>query len=244
MKRLEIVLAAPPAPDGAPGAGFSPRSGTRAPGPEATAIVLDVLRASTTLTVALENGAASVIAAGTVSEALQLRRERPEALLCGERDGRIVPGFDLGNSPFEYVRERVAGRTLVFASTNGSQALKLAARARVRLVAGFVNAAAAIERAGAASEVWLIAAGKLGEVALEDLACAGWIARALSGRGYAAVSREARLALAAAPADRNAVRALVQSSQQGRHLRSLGAPYVRDVERCAELDSIASVFAV
>src|SRR5512143_2629846 len=99
-----------------------------APGPpdvpaHAAAAVIDVLRATTTLTVALAAGAARVLAVATPAEALALRERHPGAWACGERDGRIVPGFDRGNSPDEYRDGAVAGRTLVFASTNGSLAL-------------------------------------------------------------------------------------------------------------------------
>ena len=98
--------------------------------PGTVALIVDVLRATTTLTVALRHGAAGVIPAATPEEGVALGRQHPGALLCGEREGRILPGYDLGNSPFEYTAERVAGRTLVFASTNGSQALLLARGAR------------------------------------------------------------------------------------------------------------------
>lgn len=244
MSALQLVLAAPRAADGTEELSRPrpPAPPPRAPGPGATAVVIDVLRATTTLTEALANGASRVIPAGTVGEAFEWKRRHPDALLCGERDGRIVPGFDLGNSPFEYPRERVAGRTLIFASTNGSQALRLAAPARTRVIASFVNARVVVERVQGAAEIWLIAAGKLGAPALEDLACAGWIVRALAARGFAAESREVRLALAVAPADGAGVRALVEGAQQGRHLRSLGGLYARDVEFCASLDARDAVF--
>lgn len=243
MKTLRVVLAAPRAADAEPSP-FPPGPRPPAPGPNAVVAVIDVLRATTTLTEALAHGATGVTAAGTVAEAMALRRLDREALLCGERDGRIVPGFDLGNSPLEYTRERVAGRRLIFASTNGSQALRLAAAARARIAAAFTNVSAVIDRVAGESEVWLLASGKLGRPALEDLACAGWIARALAARGFAADSPEARLVIAASPADAAGVRALVQGANQGRHLRSLGPLYARDAEFCAALDTRERVFEI
>src|SRR5262249_37493542 len=141
------------------------------------------------------------------------------ALLCGERDGRIVPGFDLGNSPSEYDAARVDGKTLIFASTNGSQALRWAGKARLRIPGAFVNAGAVAKRATAARTVWIVAAGKLGRFALEDAACAGWMARALVAQGFRAADAAARTAIAMAPADAGGVTALLQGCAHGRYLR-------------------------
>lgn len=255
MKTIRVVLAAPPAADVATRrdardylhAAVTPadrEAVAPAPGHGAVAAVIDVLRATTTLTFACSNGAARVLAAGTVEEAMAMHRANPGALLCGERDGRRISGFDLGNSPLEYTREAVAGRALIFASTNGSQALRLAEPAGTRLLASFVNAGAVAERLAKADEVWLVAAGKLGRFSLEDAACAGWLIRALAARGFAAGGAAARLALAAAPADADGVRATLEGCSHGRYLRSLGGAFARDVEFCARLDSIGEAYEV
>lgn len=259
MKTLEVVLAVPRGADvivgGAERPGFDPgmrpierhvarRGPPRAPGPGALAVVIDVLRATTTLTVALGHGARAVRVAATVEEARALTGETPDALLCGERGGRPIAGFDLGNSPFEYGAERVAGRTLVFASTNGSQALRFAATARRTLLAAFVNAGAVIARAADESEVWLVASGKIGEPAIEDVACAGWIARALFARGFAAGGPEVQLALDVAPRDAAGVRALVEGCSHARLLAALGPSFEKDVAFCATLDALAEAFEI
>ncbi len=254
MRRVRVVLAGPAAADASAsrdvhGATTPPErvaAGAADPGIEerSVAVVIDVLRATSTLVVALANGAAGVIAAGTVEAGFALKRRHPQGLLCGERDGRRVSGFDLGNSPSEYEPGRVRGRILLFASTNGSQALGLAARARRRLLGAFVNASAVIEEASRAGEVWLIAAGKLGRFSLEDAACAGWIVRGLASRGFAVEGAAARLALATAPADAAGVRALLQGCSHGRYLRWLGGSFARDVEFCARLDAVGSAFAI
>ena len=206
------------------------------------AVIVDVLRATTTLTVAFAHGARGVVPTATPAEALALRAVRPGVLACGERDGRIVPGFDLGNSPFEYTAERVQGRTLAFASTNGSQAMLAAARARRRVLAAFVNAAATVEAVRHEPEVTIVCAGKLGDFSLEDAACAGLLLERLAGHGGVPDGPAARLARALAPADAAAVRALVESAAQARHLVSLGPAYARDLEPCAGLDTIARAF--
>lgn len=239
MDTYQIVLAAPAAPDAAPG------SARRTPPPPLTpgaaAMVIDVLRASTVLSVALGNGATRVLEAATVDEAFELRAAHPGALLCGERDGRVVPGFDLGNSPFEYTAERVSGRTLVFASSNGSQSLRLAAGRR-RVLAAFRNLAAAVERVRNERDVVIVCSGKLGHFSLEDVACGALAASRLESFGARPRDAASAFARALAPRDADDVRRVVEGCSHGRYLRTLGPAYARDVAFCAELDSLDRAF--
>ena len=207
-----------------------------------TAVVIDVLRATTTLTVALANGAARVIPVAGLEPAFAWKAREPAVLLCGERDGLKIPGFDLGNSPAEYGAEAVAGRTLVFASTNGSRAMLACAGCGVRLLGAFVNASAVVAALEGRAFVRLVCAGKQGSFALEDAACAGWLCAALAARGARIEGGPARLAAALAPRDPTELRALLQGAAHGRTLRSLSPLFARDVERCAELDALDRVF--
>lgn len=215
-------------------------AGAVADGP--CALIVDVLRATTTLTVALSNGARGVVPVGTPAEALALRASRPDTLACGERDGRIVPGFDLGNSPFEYTAERVSGRTLAFASTNGSLAMLAVRGARRRVLAAFVNARAVVEAVKQEREVVIVCAGKLGGFSLEDTACAGLLLARLEAHGAVAAGPAARLARALAPANAAEVRTLVAGAAHARDLAAMGGAYVRDLEFCSGLDTIDRAF--
>lgn len=215
-----------------------------APRPEETAVVIDVLRATTTLTVALGHGAAGVEAAATPEAAFERRRAMPRALLCGEREGRRIEGFDLGNSPFEYPVTAVAGRTLIFASTNGSQAMLAARRARRRVLAAFVNLESVVERIAGDRRVVIVCAGKLGGFAIEDAACAGLLCERLERRGARLEGSSAALARCLAPHDASDTRALVQGAAHGRYLRWLGPDFARDVEFCADLDAIDRAFEI
>ena len=208
-----------------------------------TGVAIDVLRATTSLTVALEHGAARVIPCASPDEALALRSREAGVLACGEREGRTVPGFDLGTSPFEYQPTRVAGRTLAFASTNGSLAMAAIADCGTRLLGAFVNAAALTDHLAGCRFVVLVCAGKLGRFALEDAACAGWLCAALERRGVALEGGGARLARSLAPAGAEEVRSLIQGTSHGRDLRRMGAGYARDVEYCASLDLLQRVAA-
>lgn len=205
-------------------------------------IAIDVLRATSTLTVARANGAAAIVPFADPAAALAYRSTTPGSLACGEREGRIVAGFDLGNSPSEYTRERVGGRTLAFASTNGSRALLELHGCGRRWLGAFVNASAVVRACAESPLVWITCAGKLGEPAAEDTACAGWIAARLAERGHALGSEDARRAAAAAPRDAAEIRARVEGSAHATYLASLGPEFSRDVAFCATLDSIGDAF--
>jgi len=209
----------------------------------ACAAAIDVLRASTTLSWARANGAARIEPFADTAAAVAFREAHPGALACGEREGRIVPGFDLGNSPAEYSRARVAGRTLAFASTNGSLAMLSAARCRRRWFASFATLSAAVEVLAAEPEVWLVCAGKLGRFALEDAACAGALAARLAERGATLANAAARAAATLAPTSAEDVRALVAGCDHGRWLAGLGESFAADVATCATLDGLREAAA-
>jgi len=205
---------------------------------EVVGVAVDVLRATSTLTVARRNGAVAVVPFAETAAAIAFRDATPGALACGERDGAIVPGFDLGNSPFEYAAERVEGRTLAFASTNGSRALLVLSGCRKRLLGAFVSASAVARACAGAEAVRIVCAGERGQPSPEDLACAGWIARALAEQGFEPGGEATALAIARAPAGAEAVRAAVQGAPHGKVLSLLGADYQRDVAFCATLDAL------
>jgi 2-phosphosulfolactate phosphatase len=148
-----------------------------------TAIVLDVVRASTTIIAALAGGARAVLPVATPEEARALGRqgEAGPVLVGGERGGAPPTGFDHGNSPAEYTPDRVRGRTVVFTTTNGTRALLAVAGARRIAVGGFVTAAAVARWAAAEpGDVVLVCAGEKGRFCLEDAVCAGLLVSRLA----------------------------------------------------------------
>jgi 2-phosphosulfolactate phosphatase len=141
-----------------------------------TYVVNDILRASTTLCTALANGAREIIPVDDVDKARLMRAEfaDDDTLLCGERGGEKLPGFDLGNSPAEYTAEAVAGKKLIFASTNGSVALAAAPEGAEVVVAGLVNLTAAADYIATLGRPTLIVcSGKVSRFAYEDAVGAG-----------------------------------------------------------------------
>ena len=114
---------------------------------EKTVIVIDVLRASTTIITALSNGAREIIPVTTVESAVKISGNLfgDVILLGGERNGKMIDGFNLGNSPSEYTAERVRGKAVIFSTTNGSQAIVKARYAKELIVCGFVNMGTVVE---------------------------------------------------------------------------------------------------
>src|SRR5262245_15426629 len=109
-------------------------------------VVFDVFRATSSMIAALANGATAIVPVSEIPDALEFRRRDPQTLLAGERDGvRILAAqtggidFDLGNSPREFVREKVAGKTIAMTTTNGTRALQSCARAKQVLIGSFLN---------------------------------------------------------------------------------------------------------
>lgn len=156
--------------------------------------MIDVLRWSTTCVAALANGAERVEAFDS-PQAASARAAEIGALTAGEREAHRIAGFDLGNSPLECTRERVAGRVLCATTTNGTRALRAASGAGRVFVAGFVNLTATAQAIRAtfaadvadaaardAGHVDIVCAGSEGRPSAEDSACAAALAALLEGR--------------------------------------------------------------
>lgn len=144
--------------------------------PAGTAVVIDVLRASSTITLALASGYERVLVAGSLDEALELRS--PQRTLAGEVRCAPAPGFDLGNSPEESATPRTP--ELVLATTNGAPAIVAsAAVADEVIVASLLNLDAVLAQLAGAEDVLLVCAGTDGRVSIEDVYLAGRLSAAL-----------------------------------------------------------------
>jgi 2-phosphosulfolactate phosphatase len=155
-------------------------------------VVLDILRATTTIVAALANGAKAVLPTASSDEALSMAQniERQDRLLAGERRCLPIPGFDLGNSPLEMKAEVVRGKTIVLSTTNGTPALMAAETGRPVLVGAVTNFSAATKAARESAEehdeLVIICSGKEKFFALEDAYVAGRLVQAvLTGKSRA-----------------------------------------------------------
>lgn len=139
-----------------------------------TIIVIDVLRATSSIVTAIDRGTAGVIPVKTVHQAKQLKREGD--LLAGERFCKKIAGFDLGNSPTELLHADLEGRRIILTSTNGTRVIEKSCKAAHVLAGSFLNAEACAHAAIALGrEVLIICAGTQDQFSLEDGLCAGMI---------------------------------------------------------------------
>jgi 2-phosphosulfolactate phosphatase len=190
-----------------------------------TGIVVDVLRATSTIAQALAAGYAEVLCCEGVDEARALGEKRSGSLLAGERNCVRIPGFDLGNSPSEFLDPR--GSTIVLTTTNGTRALVAAAGTCKRVLAGsLLNLAAVVETARGSGDVTVVCAGVAGEFALDDAYVAGRIVALLDGEPSDAASAAVRLS-----SSFDDSRAGLAASQSARNL--VGAGLERDIDWCA-----------
>lgn len=147
-----------------------------------TVVVLDVLRASTSIVEALAAGARTLYPVATIEEAIGLAKTlgRDEVLLAGERKALPIEGFDLGNSPGEFTAEAVGGKTVVMSTTNGTIAITAAAGGGRVIVGAWLNFQAVVdELVRSRTEPVLLCAGRDRAFGLEDAVCAGQIAAAV-----------------------------------------------------------------
>jgi 2-phosphosulfolactate phosphatase len=147
------------------------------------AVIVDILRASTTIIHALANDAAGVVPCGTVDEAFAVRESfaADTCLLGGERGGIRIDGFDLSNSPDDYAKSVVQGKTIGFTTTNGTKALLCSDQAEEILIGAFVNFSAVLQRLAAQSKpIHIVCAGTDGVITGEDVLFAGALITALN----------------------------------------------------------------
>jgi 2-phosphosulfolactate phosphatase len=203
----------------------------------AVAVVIDVLRAGTTIVHALAAGCGCVRPCAGVDEARELAggMRAGRVLLGGERGGAPLPGFDLGNSPREYAPALCRGTTLVLTTTNGTKALLRAAQAARVLVAAFVNYSAVCEQLRHDGRpVHIVCAGTDGDVSLEDTLLAGALVDYLCEAGEVCLNDAARLAWDCFENHGKVLLGALELGRGGAVLRRLG--YDEDIRTAAQVD--------
>ena len=195
-------------------------------------IVVDVVRATSSIAQALAAGYERILCCAEIDEARALRTSLgDEAVVGGEREGVVVPGFDVGASPREF-SERARAKTLILTTTNGTRAILTAAeRCELVLLGSLLNLGAVVRAAQAAGgDVAILCSGFKGAFALDDAYCAGRIVAALGGeRTDAAIAAEA-------------IAAAWPSALDGLRARTYGPPGLEaDIEYCAQVDLVETV---
>ncbi len=203
-----------------------------------TAVVIDVLRATSSVVAALAAGAEAIYPVVSIEDAIKLATSlgRKDALLAGERRGHWIEGFDLGNSPTDFTPDSVGGKRVVMSTTNGTAALVASADADRVVIASLVNLSAVAGSVVDAERLMIVCAGREGQFAIDDALCAGILVSRLADRLGAALELDdagsAALALASSftpDAD------FLMRCAGGRALTAIGLE--EDVHWCARVDA-------
>jgi 2-phosphosulfolactate phosphatase len=145
---------------------------------ESIVVVVDILRATSAICAAFMNGVGAVIPVGTVEEARQFKERG--YLVAAERDGFVLDFADFGNSPYNFTRERVGGKTIAYSTTNGTQAIKMSADCYKVAVGAYLNISALSQwLIGQNRDVVILCAGWKNRFSLEDSVFAGMLAKRL-----------------------------------------------------------------
>lgn len=202
-------------------------------------VVIDAFRATTVMVEALHNGAASVIPVATVDEALALKKNNPELLLGGERNGFLIDGFDIDNSPLSYVGEKINGAVVALTTTNGTRALKGVNGADRIYLGAFVNVSAAVARVADASDLVIVCSGSEDTVSLEDCLCASAIIYSLESRTSVDCSDAAYMVKSIYRCVKDDI---IGYMSHGEHYRELCAKgFEKDVLFCLQVDKRTEV---
>ena len=207
-------------------------------------VVLDVLRASSTITVALNNGAREVIPVASIESAVKISGSLfgEVTLRGGERNGKMIEGFNLGNSPLEYSESAVKGKSIIYCTTNGSVALAKSRYARALIVGSFLNLTTVVEFVKDENKDFLfICAGRIntiGYFSLEDAVCAGMMIQKLMKVESLELnlSDSAKAAHALYKTFGRSILKMLKTSEHGKFLAEIG--YADDLKICAAVDSV------
>lgn len=207
-------------------------------------VVIDVLRSSTTIITALSNGAKAVIPVSTVESAVKLSGNLfgDVILRGGERNGKMIEGFNLGNSPSEYTEDVVKGKTIIFFSTNGSPTITKCKYARNLIIAGFVNISVVAEFvASLGTDVYIVCSGNQNNFCIEDVACAGMLISKIEDqlKQKIALDDSSIAARIIYKTHSRSILKLLRLSDHGKYLTEIG--FRDDIKICASVDFIPKI---
>lgn len=203
---------------------------------ESAIIVIDVLRATTSIVVALSFGASAIYPVASITAARKLARNLSgHPLLAGERGGLRIPGFDLGNSPYEFQSPAIQKHPIVLCTTNGTRAIeRFAGSGRLLYTAALVNLSAAAKAVCQFNEICLVCSGKEGRFSLEDAFCAGGVIAKLSVMRKLSLDDSGLACLELWENYKSDPLKPLQTCNHGIYLQSLGMG--ADLEFCSRLD--------
>ena len=205
-----------------------------------TVVVIDVLRACSTIVTALDRGARAVMPVMDMAQAGKIAGNLdPDVYrLGGERNGEKIEGYHLGNSPLEYTKEQVEGRDVILNTTNGTQALSQATEAEHLIAACFLNVSRVVDFVQQHDdEVTIVCAGRQNRLALEDTLCAGLILdRLWAGSEPEIVTDSAHTAFTLYDTDRDDLNTALRRTNHAESLVEQG--HSEDLDYCFDIDTL------
>ena len=202
-------------------------------------VIIDIFRATSSICYGIENGAEAIIPVAGVDECIIYRDRQTDYLIAAERNGEVVEGFDFGNSPFSYTKEKVGGKTVVLTTTNGTQALHLSRKAKKVVIGSFLNLTALSNWLKTQNEnILLVCAGWKNNFNLEDTLFAGAVVERLKQNHF--IPDDAAIAAndlyQAGKSDLNAYLAKTSHSER---LKKLGIE--KDIAFCLNVDIVTAI---
>lgn len=200
-------------------------------------VVIDIFRASSSICYGIANGAKAIIPVSSIEECLSYQESG--FLLAAERNGRVVEGFEIGNSPFSYSEEKVKGQSIVLTTTNGTRALKESLAADDIIVASFLNlSAVSIWLEKQSKDIVLLCAGWKNEFSLEDTLFAGSLVEKLNSDVFSlndsAIAAEDLYKIA-----KNDLSGYLKKSSHSQRLKELNIE--KDIAFCLQIDTITAI---
>lgn len=200
-----------------------------------SAVIIDMLRATSVIATAVTNGVKKVIPVLTIEEALNIASDdRSEYILGGERKALKIDGFDCSNSPLEYKKEVVEGKTLVITTSNGTRAIKGSIKAQNILIGAVINAKAAAKKLiKLKNDVVLVNAGTYGQFSMDDFICSGYIIDCILSESTAELTDIAKTAHYIYNQNKD-IKSFIKNASHYNRLKSLNL--FDDLEYCSKKD--------
>jgi 2-phosphosulfolactate phosphatase len=202
-------------------------------------VIVDIFRATSSICYGIENGADAIIPVAEVDECIAYRDKETQFLLAAERNGEVVAGFDFGNSPFSYTKEKVGGKTVVLTTTNGTNALHLSRSAKKIVIGSFLNLTSLCNWLKTQNEnVLLVCAGWKNNFNLEDTLFSGAVVDQLKSGDFktddAAIASNDLYQLA-----KNDLNAYLEKTSHSERLKKLGIE--ADIAFCLNVDITTAI---
>ncbi len=210
---------------------------------DSVVVMIDVLRASTTISACLNYGAKEIIPSESIDKAVHIYSSlsKESRFLGGERNGVKPSGFDAGNSPDDYPTELVKGKTVIITTTNGTQLFQKCKQAKLKLIAGFVNIDAVtrnvnkfVENNPSITGIVVLCAGTNGRISYEDTLCAGAIIERINGNPDDELTDTAHIAMNLYRAHKNEMFEFLKTREHSLFLQSIG--FEKDIDTALTFD--------